>query len=124
MILLWYLGSNVMGRGIKKLKDMSRRSWTQCEEEVLLGAMKELVAQGQKSDNGFRAGYLPKLELAMKLQFPDRGIKGDPHIKSRLTMWEKNYGSLMTMLSRSGVGFKADYSIDCSEQQWEEISRV
>lgn len=86
--------------------------------------MKEAVAEGWKSDNGFRGGYLRFLEDAMRREFPNAGLKGEPHIRSRIKIWKMNYASLTTILSRSGVGFKADFSIDCTNQQWEEIIRV
>ncbi|XP_057767907.1 uncharacterized protein LOC130988150 [Salvia miltiorrhiza] len=87
--------------------------------------MKELVAQGWKSDNGFRAGYLSKLEEAMKKEFPNTDLKGMPHINSRITIWKKNYSSLSGMLGKSGFGFNLNgkHMIDCTDEQWEEIMR-
>lgn len=48
------------GRGQRVPK--SRRPWLADEEEILLACLGELVATGWKSDNGFRAGYINKLE--------------------------------------------------------------
>ncbi|KAH6807171.1 hypothetical protein C2S51_028279 [Perilla frutescens var. frutescens] len=103
--------------------DKTRRSWSTKEEEVLLAALKELVVQGWKSDNGFRAGYLYKLEEAMKKEFPSTDLKGMLHINSKTTTWKKNYHSLSAMLNRSGVGFnlKGTHMIDCNDEQWEQI---
>ncbi|KAL1565097.1 hypothetical protein AAHA92_07358 [Salvia divinorum] len=42
--------------GRKPKTDRTRRSWSTREEEVLLLALKDLVVNGWKSDNGFRAG--------------------------------------------------------------------
>ncbi|KAG6429775.1 hypothetical protein SASPL_107828 [Salvia splendens] len=42
--------------------ERGRRSWSDREEAVLISALKELVALGWKSDNGFRGGYLNKIE--------------------------------------------------------------
>lgn len=105
---------------------MSRRIWSPEEEKVLLVSLKSLVAQGYKSDNGFRIGYLKKLEEAMKMEFPFSNIKAEPHIRSKLTAWKKTYGAIMSILSRSGVGFNVhgDEKIDADPEAWEEIIRV
>lgn len=55
-------GSNNLMHQRGKKTEKSRRVWTPKEEETLVAAMKEIIAQGWKSDNGFRAGYLNKLE--------------------------------------------------------------
>ncbi|XP_057783185.1 uncharacterized protein LOC131001032 [Salvia miltiorrhiza] len=111
------------GRGKSKKSDKTRRSWSVREEEVLLAALKELVVQGWKSDNGFRAGYLGKLEDAIKNVFPGTDLKGMPHIHSKISIWKRNYGSLTTILGKSGIGFNVDgkYMIDCDDDQWDLI---
>lgn len=93
---------------------------------MLFKALKELVVNGWKSDNGFGAGYVNKLEEAMKKIFLGANIKGTPHITSKLTSWKRIYGQIVTILSRSGVGFKlhGDNKIDCDAEQWEAIIRV
>ncbi|XP_057779530.1 uncharacterized protein LOC130998112 [Salvia miltiorrhiza] len=119
-------GSNGFARGCRTKKtDKKRRSWSTSEQEVLLTALKELVAQGWKSDNGFRAGYLKKLEEAMKKTFPTTDVKGMPHKNSKTTTWKKDYYSLSLMLSNSGVGFNVDgkHMVDCTDEQWEAITK-
>lgn len=103
-----------------------RRAWQLREEEVLLDCLKELVATGWKSDNGFRAGYMNKLEELMRAHFPTANIRANPHIVSKLTGWKKNYGSLCSILGRSGVGFNlyGDYTVDAADEQWEQICNV
>ncbi|KAH6836844.1 hypothetical protein C2S53_008556 [Perilla frutescens var. hirtella] len=103
--------------------DKTRRSWSTREEEVLLAALKELVVQGWKSYNGFRAGYWNKLEEAMKKEFPSTDLKGMSHINSKTTTWKKNYYSLSAILNRSGVGFnlKGTHMIECNDEQWDQI---
>lgn len=126
IILSWYelLGSNDTLKNIKK--ELGRRCWRSNEEKVLLEAVKGLVAEGWKSDNGFRAGYLRKLEEVLKIHFPSANIKGKPHIDSKLTGWKKCYGSLVTILNKSGVGFnlKGDHMIDCDDETWEDLVKV
>ncbi|GFP98950.1 uncharacterized protein at2g29880 [Phtheirospermum japonicum] len=90
--------------GQKKYK-APRRSWTSEEELVLLSALKELVVRGWKCDNGFKAGYTAHLEQSMVQAFSYTNIKAEPHISSKITVWKKNYGSLSTMMSRSGFGW-------------------
>ncbi|XP_057779816.1 uncharacterized protein LOC130998418 [Salvia miltiorrhiza] len=115
-------GSNEFVRcGRKNKTDKTRRSWSTREEEVLLGALKDLVVNGWKSDNGFRAGYLNKLEEAMRKAFPTTDLKGMPHINSKTTVWKKDYYSLQEMLKNTGVGFNATHMIDCNNEQWEAI---
>ncbi|KAL1565458.1 hypothetical protein AAHA92_07672 [Salvia divinorum] len=49
-------GSSDFGRLNSVKGDRSRRSWSDREEATLILALKDLVATGSKSDNGFRAG--------------------------------------------------------------------
>lgn len=118
-------GSSGASRRVKKT-NRERRSWSQKEEAVLLAALKELVVLKWKSDNGFRAGYLKKLEEAMRKSFPTTDLKGMPHINSKLCAWKKNYNSLSGILSRSGVGFNlnGNHMIECEDEQWEQIIKV
>ncbi|XP_042058409.1 uncharacterized protein LOC121802780 [Salvia splendens] len=103
--------------------DRSRRIWTVREEEILDACLLDLVSSGWKSDNGFRTGYLGKIEDAIRKEFPNTDIKGTPHVNSKLTAWKKSYQSLRGILGRSGVGFNSDgeYRIECDDDQWEAI---
>ncbi|KAL1545524.1 hypothetical protein AAHA92_22239 [Salvia divinorum] len=47
--------------------EKGRRVWFVREEEILLSSLKELVAIGWKSDNGFKVGFAQKLEEALRL---------------------------------------------------------
>ncbi|KAG6404462.1 hypothetical protein SASPL_136710 [Salvia splendens] len=86
----------------------SRRMWT---------------PTGWKSDNGFRAGYLSKIDDSLRSEFPNTDLKGNPHINSKMGAWKKSYGLLRSILSRTGVGWNhhGDYKFDCSDEQWEQI---
>ncbi|XP_057797372.1 uncharacterized protein LOC131013315 [Salvia miltiorrhiza] len=117
-------GSNrVLQCGRTNKTDKSRRSWLMRDEAILLASLKELVANGWKSNNGFQAGYLTKLEEAMRKEFPTTDLKVMPHINSKITIWKKNYNSLTKMLKPSGVGFNltGTHMIDCNDEQWEQI---
>ncbi|KAL1534751.1 hypothetical protein AAHA92_30891 [Salvia divinorum] len=103
--------------------DRSRRMWSIREEEILVASLLELVARGWKSDNGFRSGYLGKIEDSIRKKFPNSDIKGTPHVVSKISSWKKNYSSLRGILVRSGVGFNVhgDYKIDIDDDQWAQV---
>ncbi|XP_042031652.1 uncharacterized protein LOC121778376 [Salvia splendens] len=104
--------------------ERSRRMWTTREEDILASSLIELVAKGWKSDNGFRAGYLGRIEQRLREAFPNTDITATPHINSKVGAWKKFYKSLSQILSRSGVGFTADFKIDCDDEQWEQIVKL
>ncbi|XP_073153602.1 uncharacterized protein [Henckelia pumila] len=105
--------------------DKTRRTWTAPEEEVLLIGLKDVVTKGWKSENGFRAGYLPLLEATMKNAFPDTDIRGMPHIVSKIHMWKKHYSNLASMLAKSGIGWNdTDHMIDATNEAWEALLKV
>ncbi|KAL1536295.1 hypothetical protein AAHA92_28970 [Salvia divinorum] len=112
------LGSGSGGEG-----DRTRRSWSAREKEILLWSMKDLVAHGWKSDNGFRSRYLTWAAVVLKWEFPNSRIKDTLHITSKITQWKKSYYTLGLILGRSGVGFNmnGDYKIDCDDDQWSQI---
>ncbi|KAG6392062.1 hypothetical protein SASPL_146268 [Salvia splendens] len=121
---------SAMGRGRSSRKqshcDRSRRAWSDREEMHFIASLKELVATGWKSDNGFRSGYLFKLEESMRREFPTTDLRVSPHISSKLHTWKKFYSAVSSILERSGVGFNNhdDYKIDCDEHQWTEIIKA
>ncbi|KAK9169366.1 hypothetical protein Syun_001506 [Stephania yunnanensis] len=60
----------------------SRRKWSHAEDVALVNAMVEMVASGvYKCYNGFKPGYLTKVEEALKTTCPNSGIKARPHIE-------------------------------------------
>ncbi|KAL8457041.1 hypothetical protein ACS0TY_035032 [Phlomoides rotata] len=120
-------GSSSLGLKNKEKKtDKTRRAWTPVEEGVLVELMKELVTKGWKTENGFKLGYLLKLEFEMLKKIPGTDLRANPHITSRITIWKKFHGSLQMMLNgNSGVGFNPttgllDYHDDC----WARIVKV
>ncbi|KAK6130956.1 hypothetical protein DH2020_035304 [Rehmannia glutinosa] len=82
-----------------------RHSWISQEESVLLHALKELVAQGYKCDNGLKAGYQHLLERSLFQAFPGTELRAEPHIASKLTVWKKKYASICMMMRKSGFGW-------------------
>ncbi|KAG6419068.1 hypothetical protein SASPL_121277 [Salvia splendens] len=63
-------GSTQVRRSSFQRSDKGRRSWSDREEAVLMAALKDLVTLGWKSDNGFRGGYLTKVEEWLHKEFP------------------------------------------------------
>ncbi|KAG6394855.1 hypothetical protein SASPL_145445 [Salvia splendens] len=87
-------------------------------------ACRPVVPRRSWSDhNGFRGGYLNKVEEWMQKEFPRTDLKANPHIQSKLTAVKKSYNSLAKILDRSGVGFNVhgDFKIDCDDDQWDQI---
>ncbi|KAL8496258.1 hypothetical protein ACS0TY_020100 [Phlomoides rotata] len=120
-------GSSSMGLKNKgKKSDKTRRAWTPVEEGVLVELMKELVTKGWKSENGFKPGYLLKLESEMLKKIPSTDLRANPHITSRITIWKKAHGSLQTMLNNnSGIGFSPTTGLlDCHDDCWARIVKA
>ncbi|XP_073028029.1 uncharacterized protein [Primulina eburnea] len=115
--------ASVVGRNRKQEK--TRRSWNAREEEVLIQALKDVVSKGWKTDNGFKAGYLNLLENAMQASIPGNSLRGNPHINSKIHVWKKTYSAIVTLLSKSGVGWNdCNNTIDVTDETWEAIVKT
>ncbi|KAL8480114.1 hypothetical protein ACS0TY_026880 [Phlomoides rotata] len=72
-------------------------------EQVLSDAMKRIVNEGWKTENGFRIGYLNLL-----------------HTYVKITVWKKNYHSIFEILKHTGVGLDSTtYMVDATDEQWD-----
>ncbi|KAL0311987.1 UNVERIFIED_CONTAM: hypothetical protein Sradi_5598000 [Sesamum radiatum] len=107
-------------------KTSTRRTWSQREEEALVNALRTICATGWRCENGFRAGYLNQLEALMFKQFPDTDIRAEPHINSKIHVWKKNYGTLVGMMGKSGLGWDDSRNMVTVDSQdvWEEHCKV
>ncbi|KAL8528470.1 hypothetical protein ACS0TY_006048 [Phlomoides rotata] len=77
--------------------------------KVLSDAMKRIVSEGWKTENGFKTGYLNLLHTYVKQVLPNTDFKLEPHINSRITM-----------LKHTGVGFDSTTTmVDATDEQWE-----
>lgn len=96
------------------------------EEQQLLLGLKKAVSKGWKFENGFKTGYLGVLEQHVAQHFPNTDIKADPHIASKIHVWKKNYGTLATMLTRSGFGWNDTTHIIevVDDQVWADYVKV
>ncbi|KAG6434346.1 hypothetical protein SASPL_105973 [Salvia splendens] len=113
------LGSKDLAPNSNAKSDRSRRIWSAREEDILMATLKELAANGWKSDNGFRNGYLVRALEVIKSEFSKTDILPHPHIYSKITTWKRNYGSLKMMLNYSDIGFNSDgtYRIEYDDEQ-------
>lgn len=121
-------GTSTGGRGRgsgKKSVLGSRRVWSTREEKVLIQAFKDIASQGWKSDNGFRTGFLTKLEEATRKEFLQIDIIAHPNITSKMTTWKKHYGSIVTAHLTTGVGFNCTTNqLEVNDDQWIEVVKV
>ena len=108
-------------------KTVCRRSWTRNEEEVLINALKDIVALGMKVENNtFRSGYLQVLEGKIIKALPGTDLRATPHIESKIKKWKKVYNSLFSLLSLSGIGWNGtDKMLDVvKEEAWDDYVKV
>ncbi|KZV33915.1 hypothetical protein F511_26106 [Dorcoceras hygrometricum] len=114
---------SVIGR--TKKVEKTRRTWTAREEDVLITSLKDVITKGWKSENGFKAGYLSLLESAMHAAIPGTDLRGNPHINSKVHVWKKTYGTLVTLLSKSGVGWNdTDKTVEATDETWDTIIKA
>ncbi|KAL8497809.1 hypothetical protein ACS0TY_021228 [Phlomoides rotata] len=94
------------GKGVR-----GRRSWSKVEEDTLIHCLIDIVNDGWKVDNGFKAGFLRELEKKMRKMLPGSDIVANPHIHSKIHVWKKEYGALSNLLSKSGIRWNSSTSM-------------
>ncbi|KAL2895630.1 hypothetical protein RDABS01_000407 [Bienertia sinuspersici] len=95
-------GGNTMGG-----RGKNKRFWSAEEDKALVAALHELsVDPHWKCDNGFRNGYMVRLEELIGKAMPGCGLKASPHIDSRLKTLVSKFRAILLMLGTSG--FKWD----------------
>ncbi|XP_012844393.1 PREDICTED: uncharacterized protein At2g29880-like isoform X2 [Erythranthe guttata] len=110
--------------GMKKEKN-SRRVWTREQEDALIIALKELINNGWRADNGFRAGYLQALESALAAKVRGSNLLASKHIVSKLIVWKRIYGQLQGMTNTSGFGWKQESNMIVVEDDvWKSYAKV
>ncbi|KZV48877.1 hypothetical protein F511_16684, partial [Dorcoceras hygrometricum] len=73
----------------------------------------------------FKAGYLTLLESTMHAAIPGTDLRENPHINSKVHVWKKTYGTLVTLLGKSGVGWNdTDNTVEATDETWETISSM
>ncbi|KAL8499200.1 hypothetical protein ACS0TY_022247 [Phlomoides rotata] len=103
---------NPMGQDADRVKFVhGRRSWSKIEEDVLILCLTNVVHEGWKSENGFKAGFQRELEKGVRKIFPGTDIVANPHINSKIHVWKKEYGVLSDLQSKSGIGWNSTTSM-------------
>ena len=105
----------------------TRRSWTRKEEDVLIHALKDIVTEGWKVDNNtFRSGYLQVLERKLIIALPGTDLRATPHIESKIKKWKKSYGSLFSILGKSGIGWNdSEKMLEIIDKElWDDLCKV
>ena len=92
--------ASIRGRGRNK------RFWTSEEDEILLQSLLEMSHNPKwRGENGFKGGYMNKLEEMISTKLPICGLKAEPHIESRLKHWSDKYIAMAKMLNQSGFNW-------------------
>ncbi|KAL8541127.1 hypothetical protein ACS0TY_002416 [Phlomoides rotata] len=88
-------------------------------------SMKELILKGNKCDNEFWSGYFLLLENMLGSKFPGTDLKGEPHINSKIHVWNRQYVCLKNMLGISGAGLNSTtYHVEALPELWDTQIKV
>ncbi|KAL8469588.1 hypothetical protein ACS0TY_032437 [Phlomoides rotata] len=118
---------NPVGPDLGRVKSVrGRRAWSRVEEDALIHCLIDVVNDGWKAENGFRAGFQRELERGMRRKLTGTDIVANPHINSKIHVWKKEYGTLSDLLSKSGIGWNSTTSmIDVEDEAvWEGCRRA
>ncbi|KAL8474633.1 hypothetical protein ACS0TY_031183 [Phlomoides rotata] len=118
---------NQAEQGVERVKvSRGRRSWSKTEEDALIMCLTNIVLEGWKSENGFKAGFQRELEKGMRKIIPATDIVANPHINSKIHVWKKEYGALSDLLSKSEIGWNSTTSMLEVEDEgvWESCKRT
>nr|GMD48669.1 Myb_DNA-bind_3 domain-containing protein [Ipomoea batatas] len=90
---------------IRRRNSTTKRQWTKQEDAALVNCFVEIANDPTlKGENGFKTGYLLRLEKMLHLRFSGTNIKATPHIKSRYKLLKKHFLAIQDMLNK-GSGF-------------------
>ena len=104
--------SQAKGEASNRGRGKNKRYWTYEEDAVLIRYLHELSCDPKwKCENGFKNGYMNKLEEMINGVLPNCGLRAVPHIESRIKHWSEKYSALAEMLSTSGFGWDAEKKI-------------
>ena len=81
----------------------NKRFWSAGEDKVLVSTLLELATDPHwKCENGFRNGYMVRLEEIIGKALPRCGLKATPHIESRRKTLVSKFRAIAQMLPTSG----------------------
>ncbi|KAL2893450.1 Fimbrial protein MS11-D3A [Bienertia sinuspersici] len=97
------MGDEARGRGKNK------RLWSSQEENALVEILLETQNSNWKCDTGYKTGYQSHIEKKMLERFPYCGLKGKPHIESKIKILKRQLGYILEIQKQaSGSGFGWD----------------
>ncbi|KAL2934389.1 hypothetical protein RDABS01_017508 [Bienertia sinuspersici] len=97
------MGDEARGRGKNK------RLWSSQEENPLVEILLEMQNSNWKCDTGYKTGYQSHIEKKMLERFPYCGLKGKPHIESKIKILKRQLGYILEIQKQaSGSGFGWD----------------
>ncbi|GAB4849140.1 hypothetical protein Ancab_040157 [Ancistrocladus abbreviatus] len=101
-----YVATQPSQDGTSRGRGKNKRYWTPQEDNVLIQALHELATNSKwKSENGFKSGYMNRLEEMILSRLPQCGLRAEPHIESRLKHWSEKYSAMAEMLGTSEFGW-------------------
>ncbi|KAI4357267.1 hypothetical protein L6164_001228 [Bauhinia variegata] len=103
--------------------------WLPEEDAALVECLVEMkIANKYVGDNGFKPGFLQYLEMMIIEKLPGCGIKGNPHIQSRLKTLKISWQAVYDMVqgsNRSGFGWDSDKNMVIADKAvWDEYLKV
>ncbi|KAL9238636.1 hypothetical protein vseg_013032 [Gypsophila vaccaria] len=117
------LGGSVPGGG---RRGINKRFWTAEEDKVLVTALSDLANDPHwKCGNGFKNGYMVRLEEVVNKAIPGCGLKALPHIDSRLKTLVNKFRAIVQMLGTSGFKWDSERSMISVERSvYDEYCKV
>ncbi|KAL8465970.1 hypothetical protein ACS0TY_035178 [Phlomoides rotata] len=119
-------GTAMRKDGEKGKTTRGRRLWSKVEEDALIQCLIDIINDGWKAENNFKAGFQRELENGMRKLLPGTDIVANPHINSKIHVWKKKYNALSDVLSKSGIGWNSTTTmIDVGDERvWDAIRRA
>ncbi|XP_057528810.1 uncharacterized protein LOC130807564 [Amaranthus tricolor] len=114
-----------VGQFVQSGRGKNKRSWTKSEEECLINGLLEMsVDPSWKADGSFKGGFKNNLEEKLNEKFPGCGLKGIPHIESKIKWFKDKYNVLTEMFRTSGFSWDNEKNmIVCERQSYEEFCK-
>ncbi|KAL2944231.1 50S ribosomal protein L5 [Bienertia sinuspersici] len=96
------MGDDARGRGKNK------RLWSSQEENALVEILLEMQNSNRKYDTGYKTSYQSHIEKKMLEKFPYCGLKGKPHIESKIKILKRQLGYILEIQEQAVSGFGWD----------------
>ena len=90
-----------------EVEKKNKRIWTSLEENTLVNILLEMQNSNWKCDTGYRMGYQTYIEKKMNERVPYFGLKGKPHIESKIKIFKRQMGYILE-IQKQVSGFGSD----------------